>query len=256
MVTPRGSESWIENWPAALAALSMPHVGRPLDRHEVDALIEANRDGLCDSARLAALGEWLEPALAAMPGGGFVRLGSRSPKDTALALLTGLKAVDAAGALALLTARSRRVLYDLSMCRDAGYAPWVFVRQWLDIQPLHEFRCFIEGGELAGISACHGQPIELPESFGRRLPVLVSFCGEVASAYRRDAFVADIAADPGGGETPLLIEVNPWGPPTDACLFNWNEPFDGSFRWAGPAGTPHARLLKPQTEHAFGKAGV
>lgn len=255
MATPRGSESWIENWPAALAALSMAHAGRPLDRHEVDALIDANRNGRCDPERLAALGEWLETALAAMPGGGFVRLGSRSPKDTALALLTGLKAVDAAGALALLTAGSKRMLHDLCACRDAGYAPWVFAREWLDIQPQHEFRCFIQSGGLVGISPCHGQPLELPESFVRRLPVLVSFCGVVAAAYGQDAFVADLAFDLGGSETPLLIEINPWGPPTDACQFDWNEPFDGSFRWADPDGT-RTRLLKPQTEYAFGKAGA
>jgi hypothetical protein len=256
MVTPRGSETWLESWPAALTALSMPHVGRPLDRREVDALIDANRDRRYDSERLWALGEWLETALAAMPGGGFVRLGSRSPKDTALALLTGLKAIDAAGALALLSVGSRRVLHDLCTCRDAGYAPWVFVRQWLDIQPLHEFRCFIKGGEMAGVAAYHGQPLELPESFVRRLPVLVSFCWEVASAYRRDAFVADIAFDPGGHEKPLLIEVNPWGPPTDAGLFDWHEPFDGSFRWVGPDGTSRTCPPKSQTEHAFGKAGA
>jgi hypothetical protein len=240
MTPPRGSETWIENWPAELAVLSMPHVYRRMNADEVEALIDANRSGCSETARLAGLGEWLETALAAMPGGGFIRLGSRSPKDTALALMTGLRAKDAPSALALLCAGSRRMLHDLRICREAGYVPWIFVRQWRDIQPLHEFRCFIEGGVPVGISACHGKGIGqflLPEDLNRFLRAAMAFCTRISAAYRQKAFVADMFFDLASAENPLLIEVNPWGPPTDACLFDWHEPFDASFRWVDEGGT-------------------
>jgi D123 len=240
MTPPRGSATWIENWPAELAALSMPHVGRPLNLHEVETLIDANRSGRCETTRLAALGEWLDAALSAMPGGGFIRLGSRSPKDTALALMTGIKAEDAPSALALLCAGSRRMLHDLSACRDAGYAPWVFVRAWRDIDPRLEFRCFIDGGELVGISTCHGGGVGqvlLPEDLNRFLRATTALSTKISATYRQNAFVADIYFDFASAENPLLIEVNPWGPPTDPCLFDWHEPFDASFRCIGPDGT-------------------
>jgi hypothetical protein len=68
---------------------------------------------------------------------------------------------------------------------------------------------------------------------------MTAFRARISAASRKNALVADMFFDLRAAENPLLVEVNPWRPPTDPCPFDWHEPFDASFRCIGPGGTLH-----------------
>lgn len=115
-----GEETWIENWPPALAALSFPHLGIGLSAAQVHAIGRAN--GIdrhcfeeCGDARLAELARILDEALRGFARGACVRLGSRSPKDTPAGLATGCRATTGLEAIGLLTSGSRRIAFDLPL---------------------------------------------------------------------------------------------------------------------------------------------
>jgi hypothetical protein len=94
-------------------------------------------------ASLIELRHSVDEVLADQPSGAFVRLGSRSPKDTPLGVATGCRASDGSEALRLLTAGSKRVAFDLSRSLRHSYRPWVFLRTWQQIDWFAEFRCFL-----------------------------------------------------------------------------------------------------------------
>ncbi|HYO69638.1 MAG TPA: hypothetical protein VEU33_26540 [Archangium sp.] len=59
----------------------------------------------------------------------------------------------------------------------------------------------------------------------------------VAQASHLGSAVFDVLCDTGAGDGApsrvWLLDANPWGPASDACLFDWSQPegFDGSFRY-------------------------
>lgn len=238
--TPGFAATWIENWPDAVKHLSFRQIGVPLSRPQFHALARKNgvfahgfEEHHDDS--LASLEASLDEALADFPGGAFVRLGSRSAKDTPTAILTGCRAERGRAIIALLTDGSRRVAYDLRLCLRNAYLPWIFLREWRDFHWSSEFRCFLLAGRLAGISQYHHA---LPFPGGNRavqlarIPALVEEMVQVLQAARGlETAVFDVCMEETGKPAGTLIDINPWGPPTDACLFSWQRhDFDGSLR--------------------------
>jgi hypothetical protein len=62
-------------------------------------------------------------------------------------------------------------------------------------------------------------------AIGLFLPRFLSAWGKADVTF--DVWIANAVA----GGSAMLIEVNPWGAPTDPCLFSWQDrDFDGSFR--------------------------
>lgn len=229
---PPWARTWIEHWPAGVAQLSFAQRSVPLAPAEVQALLLRNAGAPAPQTVLEALAHRLDRELAALPPPAFVRLGSRSAKDTPLAVLTGSRADDGAAAVRLLTAGSHRVTLDLRRACAHGLAPCIHLRQWREIPWWSEFRCFLREGQLAGASQYHTrQP--LPEDILQQLDAIRgaidALAARIARAWGDAPVVADVAVTPEGEAT--LIELNPWGPATDAALFSWKaEDFDGSLR--------------------------
>jgi len=234
------ARTWIENWPDAVSRLSFRQQGLCLDREQVHAL--GRRNGVfahcfedIGSDSLATLERALDKALAGFPQGAFVRLGSRSAKDTPAAVLTGCRANCGRDAISLLTGGSRRLFFDLRLCARSGYRPWIFLREWRDFPWWAEFRCFLFEGRLAGISQYHHR-LALPAMCRSMplgsLPRMLSPVAELLNdAFGEINLVFDVFITGTDSLSATLIEINPWGPPTDACLFSWeNRDFDGSIR--------------------------
>ena len=242
--------TYIENWPPELRALSIPSEGFALRTDEAAALGRMN-------------GEW-GPAFAEyypkatgpeepdcfitnriayrvnnlvrrFPAGAFVRLGSRSPKDSWWGQDHGFKCHGGLTAMRLLLDSSERVHDDLSMALHYGYNPWIWVREWKDIPHWTEFRCFMRDRELVGMSQYfYKEPwspddeLDTPARLWAHLKTTFWPC--FREACHLDNVVFDVAGKDGG--TWLLIEINPLFDMTDPCLYSWKDggDFDGGIR--------------------------
>lgn len=243
---PSWARTWLEYWPAPLRSLSFRQHGVPLDPAQTRALGRRNglrvasRDEPREEEGLGVLENVLDCGIAALGGRAFVRLGSRSPKDTPLAVLTGGGAASGAEALRLLCGPSRRLAFDLRRAVRHGLAPWVFLREWHDIPWWAEYRCFLRDGALVGISQYHtGHP--LPQASRSGLSgiraAIARLMREVLAIWGEAPVVADVWADASGHA--MLIELNPWGPPTEPAFFCWQrDDFDGSLRIGDDHGVP------------------
>jgi len=233
--------TFIESWPAAVAALSVPQRCVRLSDSEIGDLLAAHHWSLVngqirESAALRELQDRLDAAVKEFPGGAIVRTGVRSPKDSPAALRDGLRVVDARAAL-LRLAQSSRVVDDLRLQLHHGDAPRLFARRWVEWEPWTELRCFMRGRRLIGVSQydCKGlgfQPA-LVERAGELHQAVRGFFEEFRSAVHLDDVVFDVAVVQGRA---VLIELNPFSRASDACLFDWDhlERFDGSFRCVQP----------------------
>jgi hypothetical protein len=240
------ASTWIENWPQEIAALSFPQRGVALTVGQIHAIGLANgihrhcfENG--HEASLADLTGELDDALQSFAGGAFVRLGSRSPKDTALGIATRGRALTGTASVRLLTSGSRRIAFDLRLCLRRNYQPWVFLRAWREGDGA-EFRCFWMGGRLAGVSQYHHQSV-LPAPWRSQVieqarNSIGTFLPAIRAAWGKGDIVFDVWVDASASHRrAFLIELNPCVPATDPCLFSWQpRDFDCSLRIRTEAG--------------------
>lgn len=242
----RVKSTFLENWDPGLQDLSIPHSGFALTHGQAHSLGLANpayshwfRPGKAEGIELIA--REIDDRLRQFPSGGFVRLGSRSPKDSFYAATRGMKVRSGDEALRLLTGNSQRVAWDLRVAIANAYHPHIFVREWCEIPPWAELRCFMRQRELVGISQYHWRG---PTTFTRLTSNIELIKAQVQAfflrfrnATRLTDVIFDIMIDPDPkvAATPSavkLIELNPYLPQTDACLFTWatGGDFDGTLR--------------------------
>lgn len=244
--------TYIENWPPTLHALSVPHRDIPLTLAEAHALGGRNpafrdRTGAARYEAVDGLVERLTAALRLYPGGAFVRLGSRSGKDSAYAARHGMRVNNAAAALSLLTEDSARIAFDLRLALRFNYPPHLFVRRWLDIPAWSEFRCFVKERRLVGVSQYNicdetTHP-EIERYAGRIKATIESFVAELIAVSHLPDVIFDLWLKLCGPAPDImfsaqLIELNPFFSHTDACLFDWRNggDFDRSFRFRSAQG--------------------
>ncbi len=236
--------TYIENWDERLYALSIPQVDIPLTLRQAHALgsnlrhfsrwfVEGPPQPLDDVADL------LEGAVRQFRDGAFVRLGSRSAKDCDFALSHGLRISTGRAALRMLTDGSERIAWDLRWALRNGYCPHIFLREWCAIPPWAEFRCFMKKRRLVGVSQYDlvnlGACPEIATYADAIFRAIKQFFEDFRVASHLDDVVFDVFAEPktGGSFRIRLLELNPFFPKTDACLFQWDgeDDFDGSFRY-------------------------
>ena len=128
-----------------------------------DMIQQAHGDGRAVDKDAPAYGDLylrIARAIQAVGGKVFIRLGSRSPKDSWGCLDNDMKMVpiyNACDAISLLTSETERMWNDIGDARRADYRPRICVRRFLDFDLEHEFRCFIEDGSITGITQYHIQ---------------------------------------------------------------------------------------------------
>ena len=237
--------SWIEHWPADVQAGSFRQRGLALSTAQARALGRANgvqRDRFEPlpgaDQELMAVEAALDALFADFPGGAFVRLGSRSAKDTPLGLASGCQARTGAQALRLLSSGSRRVAHDLVWALRLRLTPWIWLREWQDIPWADEWRCFVRCGRLVGVGQYYALQALPPAHTWRAraaLPQLSRRAAQLSSVLARPDFVFDVWLRD-GAQAPLLIELNPSGRSTEVGLFEGATAGEASLRWRPAAG--------------------
>ncbi len=239
--------TYIENWPESLRQLSIPQCDIVLDSDEVEFLKEAclkfSQDNrVVHAPELSNLRNRLKDAIAQFPGGAFIRLGSRSPKDSFVALWNGLRINDPIGALVMMVSGSKRILKDLILARMCLYTPHIFIRKWIDIPPWSEFRCFMRSRILVGISQYVADDTPMYPEIVDHAPEIEASIHKLFQEFRQASHLDDVVFDifvkvdytkSTQNFEAHLLEINPFFFKTDSCLFRWQKPdeFDGSFRY-------------------------
>lgn len=248
------SPTYLENWPSELRSLSIAQKDIPLDRdtaivlgHSITELGEVyfgkyaadlviNEQDVLNNLTIR-----LDVAVREFPNGVFVRLGSRSPKDSWLGHQEGFQVMTGIKAIKLLTDCSDRVAEDINLALDNNYLPHIFLRQWLNIEPWQEFRCFMKGGNLVGVSQynylegeCFDEVVEYKDSIRWAIEM---FFEKFKKVSHLNDVVFDVIVTKKQCENEIqwevkLLEINPFFAMTDPCLFCWDKPgeFDGSIR--------------------------
>lgn len=244
----RISKTFIEAWPSSLSALAIPQLGAILPTGVLEALDKEAplwRATLMpdDAPGLHQLAELIQPGLNQWPNGIFICLGSASPKDSALFFNNKGRSTQTITAIKLLQT-SARIRKHLSQFEKLAYQPSLFIKPWLNIQPWQEFRCFMQGRQWVGISQlnCAGYEVfpEIPQTGNRIVAALRTLLPQIAQFSHLETAAFDIcvlsAPTTPEGCRAWLMDMNPWGPMTDACLFDWHRSndFDGSFRYLTP----------------------
>ena len=239
--------TYIENWEPALYSLSMAHVDVPLSLEEAEALggniVELYE--LFPEPHIRDISEIvrrLDAATDKFPKGCFVRLGSRSPKDSFVGMKRGFKVQNGREAIELLTGISERMSDDLLLAIKEKYPPHIFVREWIDIPEWSEFRCFMDKRRLVGISQYNylqGAVYPEIEALHDQIEwaIKMFFDTQFKSACSLPSVIFDVSVTCKGDSlermwSVKLIEINPFFEHTDPCLFYGHKGFDGSFKFA------------------------
>jgi hypothetical protein len=238
--------TYIENWSNGLYSLSIPQIDIPLSLQDtIDFGTNLTVFGASFGTppqSISRIKDWIEVALKHFPNGAFVRLGSRSGKDSTYAQHYGLKVTHPYAAIKILTEASERVAFDLRLALREQYNPHIFVRQWLEIPTWAEFRCFMKNRKLVGISQydCKnlGHCPEIAANAKQIKSAIEAFFKEFKVVSHLDDVVFDVFIIAREQASQLsfdvkLLELNPFFEKTDACLFDWHNSsdFDGSFRF-------------------------
>lgn len=229
--------TYIENWNPALYRESVATRLLPMPNEWVNTLLDCNTINLEsgyiptdeNNRILKEITAAIVVQLKQFPNGAFVRLGSRSPKDAFIAQ-SGMKCTEGKLAVQMLL-DSERISDDLSMAKYNIYTPHIAIRDWIDIQPWQEFRCFYKDGNLLGVSQYDyfkGYMPEIEENVSSVMMALKIKTERIAKhlPYNGTVVVDYVYRCKNSGDEVLneiiLLEINPWTILTDPCLFDWN----------------------------------
>lgn len=207
-----------ESWPQALKDLSFR-----TGLLELTAVDQETLRGLFDDKPDApaanALADRITTAIKLIdPDGCFVKLSSRSPKDTFFPDVTRFNTGEE-----VLTAfmQSERILDDLIEYKYADTPCYLLLREYRPIPKHEEWRCFIRKGKIAGITQYHYRdyfPELVADCQGIEAQCLVFLERFVLPKLHLDTVVVDVWT----GKRPILIEINPYGL-SDPCLLSYPE---------------------------------
>ena len=184
--------------------------------------------------------------------GAFVRLSTRSPKDSRItrkksdqvfqeemkkgegdensrliaivkSSILGLKVISGKEAMELLL-DSQRVYDDLitalQFSKKKGFTQKIFIREWIDIPIDMEFRGFVHKKNLNAISQYYHYLLfpNLPKQIPIIEKRIKEFYDSIKNKITLDSFIIDVAVLK---DRVILIELNPFFLGTDPCLFSW-----------------------------------
>lgn len=174
----------------------------------------------------------VKTAIAELGGAVFVKLNWSAPKDASwIGLNNSLKCTTPAD-IYLLLKSSDFVTHDLTQpfknCNDASTPPEVkyhlVLRQWRDVNPSTEFRCFVFDRNIIGVCQRDGNNCyaHIKQEFKDIVRDIQSFYKEKIKRYfplRNYTF--DVVRSE--KDVVKLVDFNPFGATTDPILFSWEE---------------------------------
>lgn len=235
--------TFLECWPDTLERLSFQQIRVPLTQEEAETLagspaIFRQRLTPGDPRGLHSIANKLSFPIVAFSYSAFVRLGSHSPKDSEVFRAKRGLVRSPITAIKLLQT-SQIVRDDLRRSLERGYVPSIFVREWMQVEPWQEFRCFQRNRELVGVTQVETGPAgsnTLLRTHSREVAAAIQdFAAKFREACPLKTVVFDVVvrSEPGQphGFSTKLLELNPFGPETSMGLFRWGaNDFDGTFR--------------------------
>lgn len=221
----------MENWKPELFRFSIPTYFIKLTAEESNAILSIY-EGKQNQEVLSSLIVKIDEGISRFPDGVFIKLGSRSPKDSFIGFTDGFNCRSGKQAIRLLC-DSERIRDDLYLNRRNDYPTTLVLRKWAAMYEEKEFRCFYKDRKLVGIS----QYAYLDNEY---FPWIVQHAGsiqwgiemisdKIAPYLPADDVIADYVVDikevgPGHYQTQVkLIECNPFNEDTDPCLFCWRD---------------------------------
>ncbi|GMM52387.1 cell proliferation protein [Starmerella bacillaris] len=161
----------------------------------------------------------IEQAIAELDGAVMPKLNWSAPRDAAWMLPgNSLKCINANDIYSALKS-SDYIVHDLQLQPENVV---LVLRQWFDLHPATEFRCFVNNGELIAISQRDMNYYDFLES---RSSQIIDACKVLASTivskFPENMFVFDIHLTK--KDKAFLIDINPWNEKTDSILFTWDE---------------------------------
>jgi hypothetical protein len=222
--------TYIENWNSNLFSYSMPTILIPLSEKEhitllniADAIEKFDENIIPIS--IQSLWDKIENELQKHSEGYFIRLGSRSPKDSYTAVKNNYCITSTFDVFACLL-ESMRVFEDLCFAKSVKYSPYIALRQWIKIEQKDEFRCFVRNGEIVGISQYfyndYYPSIELEKD---KIEASIRILFNKIKNYIPENIIFDVIYN---SDFSTLLEINPYSNfYTNPCLFTWKpEEFD------------------------------
>ena len=237
----------IENWPVFLVERSFRTTSLKLTQSEAKLLAykwELSEGGGEDSRyKVENRGEVLRRLIGKLgrrvkeyPGGCFLKVESRSPKDSYVVHKEGFKVLNGEGALRRLS-DSERIYEEITDALSFKKRPKIYFREWWEMAGWEEFRCFVIQGRLIAVSqynyfqeyggiewgnyhtAIETQWVQDLHRLSDHYPDMVM-----------DLWVRMTVAERGRLEwRTKIVEVNPLCQMTDPCLFSWEE-MEGIYR--------------------------
>jgi len=148
--------------------------------------------------------------------------------------LEALQMVSGKQALELLL-RSQRIYEDLKLGikkyeqdiknKETTFDIQIIVRQWVTVPISGEFRGFVYAKELTALSqyfdSCYFP--ELIKNESKILSRIQEFFTKIKASIPLSNYIIDFALT---SENIYIIELNPFAPTTDACLFTWTQDED------------------------------
>lgn len=200
----------IDRWPDEVIELSMPTKFIRIEDPRLFVDLFDKRTPMSEALRYAAL---IDDTIGW--DNHFIRLNSRSPKDASFPVPPITNSGKQAISWIL---GSERCLDDIVTMSRVEAPVFICCREWRHIPPSSEIRCFAKAGRVLGASRYDygNDPSEewLNADSGDILGRVDEFYDKYLAAHY-DTVVFDIALN---GETPLLIELNPYGL-SDPCCF-------------------------------------
>ena len=233
-------KTFIENWPPSLTGMSIK--GKSLAVHDFDARVLGTFSARFIQETQFVTDEFfsdefladIQTATANFPSGVMPRLGYCSWKYSTLVNEPATTITDV---LKIISRDDPRIGGFLARELIDEHEVFLYLREWRNIPPWSEFRLFIRDGKVVGVSQYHHQEAypEIQENLEAIKVSLLHFFPQLIEALHMDTVVADVFVEQqvDGCFKATLIELNPFTPRTDPCLYSWRNggDFDGGIRY-------------------------
>ena len=204
--------------------LEIPTIFLPLTEKETAGIRENIGQVDADTPAMVSLAQKIDAIIEKeYPEGCFIKMVSRSPKDSYLGSKISLLCGNGKEALNLLC-DSERISDDTYMFNPEFSC--LALRQWIDMSSMLEFRLFVKDGALQGASQyfyCNflKEIVEHKDFFWERIKEKFE---SIKEYLPQEDLIVDLFWDE---DRMLVIECNPYNRDTDPCLFSWDSEIEG-----------------------------
>lgn len=175
----------------------------------------------------------LKEAIKKLGGSVFPKLNWSSPKDASWIALNNSLRCCTPGDVYLLLKSSTFVTHDLTSpfkdCDDVNEADthldyYLVLRRWMEINPAHEFRCFVRNKELVGMcqrDVSQSYSCIAADQANIRSDIISFWKENIENRFPAPDYVVDVCRP--AKDHVILLDFNVFGETTDGLLFSWPE---------------------------------